>query len=243
MDSRKRVTIIIIAIVLALILFAAGLFSGLYVARSVEVRSRESLLSIERRQQEDVTLLTRYVDNLQRNLQKYQLQEQFINSLNTSQRCVLTETYFNHTIRDLNFYWAVLPSRLEEYERVNELDERYLTLKEEYTALSIRAWLIARDTTTECDSTVVPALYFYDANCEDCVAQGAQLDIVKQTIDARNQTFIAFTVDSLSNEPVISLIKQHYNITATPAIIIADTVLQGQVYSSAEVLQAGKVIE
>lgn len=47
MEHKKRRLVLIVGVILAVILFSSGLFSGLYVAKTVELRQQENLLSIE----------------------------------------------------------------------------------------------------------------------------------------------------------------------------------------------------
>lgn len=234
---RRRVAFLTAGI-LAIVLFGAGLFSGLYVSKTVEQRQKIDLTRVELQQQQEIEYLVDYVNNLEGDLQNFQLQEIFINSLSRRDACELAETYFSQTAANLDYYWRVLPSRLEEYEREGNTDEEYEAVKKQYTKLSLRAWLISRNNDRQCETNIIPLLYFYSADCTDCTHQGEELDRLRDNMSAENKTVIAFTLDSNAPEPAVALIKQYYNVTETPAIIAREKVLQGRVYTDSELRRA-----
>lgn len=227
--SRRNA--LILAAILSVALFAAGLFSGLAASKIMEQR-------VQQRTQQETAFFVDYVNKLDDQLQSTQIQESFVNSLDEEKRCALATTYFSQVAQSLNYYWQRLPSRLEQYEQGRTLSTAYLQLKDEYTKLSLRAWIIARDNEQQCNTTVKPILYFYDSDCKACVAQGEILDEVKTKMRAENITALPFTIDLQENESAIKLIKTYYNITKVPALVIDDTVLQGRVYSAEEITKA-----
>jgi len=230
--SRRNA--LILAGVLSVALFAAGLLSGLAASKIMEQR-------VQQRTQQETSFFVDYVNKLDDQLQSTQIQESFVNSLDEEKRCALATTYFAQVAQSLNYYWQRLPSRLEQYEQGRVLSPEYLQLKDEYTKLSLRAWIIARDNERQCNTTVRPILYFYDSDCQACVAQGEVLDEVKAQMTAENITALPFTNDLRQNESAIRLIRTYYNITTVPALVIDDTVLQGRVHSAEEIIRAMEV--
>jgi hypothetical protein len=227
-QALSRRSILILAAVLSIALFAAGLISGLAVSKIVEQQAQQ-------RAQQEMTFFVDYVNKLDDELSSVQVQEAFVNSLDEKQRCGLADAYFSQVAKNLNYYWQRLPARLEAYEQGRELSPEYLQLKAEYTKLSLRAWLIARGNERDCHSDVRPVLYFYSADCADCVAQGEILDHVKAAMQMENQTVLPFTVDINETEPGLTLIREYYNVTRVPALIIDDHALQGRLFSEVEI--------
>lgn len=229
MKKKKSVLgkIIIIALIASIILYVAGLYSGLSFSNSIKKDTAK-----------EVSFLVDYVDNLDSSLQSIQIQEMFISSLKDTDACKFQELYFSEVDDNLKFYWSILPSRLEEYEKNNDLSPQYLQLKEEYTLLSLRAWIVSKDIYKKCNTNTVPILYMYSTDCELCVQQGETLDQLKEFLSQMNETFTVFTVDYNQKERTVDTIKQFYQINSTPALIINDKVLQGDAASGNEILLA-----
>ena len=216
-----------IAIVFSIILYFAGLFSGLSFSKFVEQRTEA-----------EITQLVDYVDHLDGELQSLQLQERFLSSLNTEESCKFSDDYFSQINQDLSYYWSILPSRLEAYEKNNKPTDEYLALKEDYTRLSLRAWIIAQGNFEKCDSDTIPALYFYSDSCPDCVKQGESLDDAKDWLAEDGKRLVVFTVDFNYKEPTLDLVKKYYNITSVPAIVVNGQVLQGRLIPQRELLSS-----
>jgi len=221
--------IILIALFVSILLYVAGLYSGLSVSKMIKQDTKQ-----------EVSFLVDYVNRLDSNLQSIQLQELFISSLEDADSCKFEKMFFSEVDDNLKYYWSVLPERLEEYETNRKLSEEYLQLKKEYTLLSLRAWIAAKKNYKKCNTTTIPILYFYSTNCEKCVLQGETLDQLKEFLSNRenSSSFTVFTIDFNQNERTIDIIKQLYQINSTPALIIKDNVLQGDVASANEILLA-----
>lgn len=227
--KKQRKNAIIISIVISMVLFGAGLFSGLSVNKI-----------IEERQKEDFSFLVEYVNRLDTDLKSFQIQERFIDGLPATEACTLKDAYFTQIVESLKYYWSILPQRLEEYEREQELSDNYLEIKQQYTSLNLRAWIIARENHRECSKNTVPALYFYSANCTDCVEQGENLDIAKNLLKEENKTLAVFTFDADSTDSALQLIKSYYGISQTPAVVINDRTYQGEIMSSVRIAEVAK---
>jgi len=227
-DVRRR-SLIIISVIFALALYVAGLLSGLSFSKFMEK-------NIEQKTKADINDIVEYVKSLDSDLQSIQIQESFVQSLNEKDTCRFADVYFSQINQNLNYFWKVLPARLEEYERTTEPTQEYLELKRQYTKLSLRAWIISKDNYQKCNTKIIPVLYLYSANCTDCVKQGEVLDNVKNFLAAENKSLIVFTVDSAYKEAALDLVKKYYGISAVPAIIINDAMLQGRLFSENEII-------
>jgi hypothetical protein len=224
--SRRKIEfkLIIVAIVLSFMLFGIGLLSGLSYSRYIEQRTSE-----------DIRSMLEYVHGLDTGVRSLQLQESFIAGLQNSDRCRFSEKYYSQLMSNLSYYWNVLPKRLEEYEFGSQPTNEYIGLKKEYTRLSLRAWMIARANARECDTSTIPVLYLYKPDCQDCIAQGKQLDLLKDLAQKENLTALIFTVDYSADEPTVTLLLQYFDISRAPALVIGEQVLQGNV-TSAQIL-------
>lgn len=231
-QPRKQTTVVAIALAAASLLFILGLLSGLYVSKQLAQRQTTEINTLV----DYVNGLEQYVTVLQDDLRTSQIQENFIASIPPSEACALTETYYRRLSQNLNYYWSILPTRLEAYEFNRELSDEYVQLKNQYTQLSLRAWMSSRSNALRCDATTIPVLYFYRPDCEACIRQGEALDQAKSMIQDDGFTIVSFAIDANAGEPTVELIEQYYGVTETPALIIGEEAYQGRVYSATELL-------
>ncbi|MFH1408871.1 MAG: hypothetical protein ABIH34_03115 [Nanoarchaeota archaeon] len=224
MAKPRKKGIIIVAIIVSILLYAAGVLSGLYANRLIKQETEQGL-----------QFLKNYIDLLDENLDSVQLEQAFTETLEPEQRCSFSTIAMDDLMQDLSFFWERLPFRIEEYERGRQLSEEYLQLKEDYTIISLRTWITAKSIYDSCNTEFIPVLYFYSRSCDVCVDQGKELDALKRTLD---KEAMVFTIDIDADERIILRLQQFYNITQTPAIIIDGTVLQGRLYRAAEIMGA-----
>jgi hypothetical protein len=232
--SKK--TIILVAVVVSVILYLAGVYSGLHANKILKKETEEDIRSLKQETAEDLEAMENYVDFLDSNLKNMQLEQTFIETLSHEEMCDYLVISFNELISQLRFYWERLPFRIEEYERSNQLSEEYLLLKQQYTHVSIRTWILAKNQYEKCNMDIVHGLYFYSSDCETCVEQGEQLDEVNRKVRAIGKDMILFPIDFDSDEPMIKNLKEYYKIKSTPAVMINDKVFQGRVYKADELV-------
>jgi len=231
----KKRNLIILAIIISIILYLAGLFSGLSYSKFVQK-------NIEQKTEQDIAVIVDYVKNLDSDLQSIQIQELFVNSLSENNTCSFADVYFSQVNQNLNYFWKILPARLEEYESLNQPSKEYLELKKQYTTLSLRAWITAKSNYEKCKTRIVPVLYFYSSNCTECIQQGEVLDNVKSFLAEENKSLIVFTVDYNYQEPSLDLIKKYYNVEYVPALIMEDEVLQGRLFTENEIIMRLNIV-
>lgn len=237
-DSRRRRFIVLAAVVISIVLYLAGVWSGLYANRLLKKETKEDILSLQIQTEETLEFLENYVRVLDSNLKNMQLEQLFVETLTHDDLCRFSTITMNDLVQELGVYWSMLPSRLEEYERNNVLSEQYLELKDQYTLLSIRAWILARNNYKKCNTDLVPGLYFYSVECPECIEQGEELDKLKSEFANMGKDFIVFTVDSASTSSLIKHLKDYYNINSTPAVVINDVTFQGRLFSVGELAGA-----
>ncbi len=119
-----------------------------------------------------------------------------------------------------------LGEKLEFYEaRERFQDPSYPLLKKEYTLTLIKHWLFVKTSKEECGYDYVPILYFYsNRDCADCIRQGSILSYLKgQNADK----IMVFAIDSDQQMNTIALLKEVYNVTSAPSIVIEDIMHPG----------------
>lgn len=231
MAKRKPIrkgVLILAALLLSVILYVAGVYSGLNASKLLESKVNT-----------DVTYLRGFIDNSALDIKNLQLQQLFIDSFetgNSRNKCTFLDLYVDHLYTQMGSYWDALPARLESYEQTHTPTDEYTALKREYIRFSLRYWLIARQDYEFCSNTkVVPLLYFYSKDCTNCVRQGEQFDLFTKDMQGYNKTVIVFPVDGDFPDDTTYLLKVYYNITAYPAIVWLDRPVQGRVFSGDEI--------
>src|SRR3989338_7771691 len=234
----QKTYIILFAIFASVILYLAGVFSGLYANKILKEATEKDISILKEKTSKDLVALQSYVDFLDVNLKSMQLEQTFRETLASEQMCSFSRISFNELLSQLGYYWDRLPYRIEEYEKYNKLSEDYKLLKQQYAHLSIRTWILARNQYEKCSMNVTHGLYFYSADCKECVEQGEQLDKLNLKARASGKEMVMFPIDFYMGEPIASNLKKYYGINSSPAIIINDNVLQGRLFTAEELFSA-----
>lgn len=106
--------------------------------------------------------------------------------------------------------------------------EDYSKLVDDYTTLAVRGWILDKDIKQNCEDDTLPTLYFYSVPCADCLEQG---QIVSEMRGKYGAKFPVFVLNTGANQPVVKILTRSFNITRTPALIVDSTPLQGLVSS------------
>jgi hypothetical protein len=232
--TRKK--IILVAVIISIILYIAGVFSGLYANKIFKESTEKDFLSLKKSTEQDLDVLEDYVSLLDSSMKSMQLEQAFMETLKSSQMCSFSSISLEELFGQLSYYWDKLPFRLEEYEKYNKPSDEYNLLKQQYTLLSIRTWIIARNQYEKCNRDIVQGLYFYSADCDKCIEQGEQLDELNRRARALGKEMVMFPIDYNLNESIVINIKKYYGINKTPAIIVNDKVFQGRLFTAEELL-------
>lgn len=245
--QKTRNTIILLAVVLCIVLYLAGVLSGLYANTILKKETKEDLTELEERTQKDLQILKEetteyledlqvYIDFLDSNLRNLQLQQAFVDTLSNGEKCEFLQISMNELVSKLGFYWERLPYRMEEYELTNEPTEEYSLLKEQYTQISIQIFALAKKLNEQCGADIVYGLHFYSSDCKECVKQGEQLDIFNQLVRQSGADIVLFPVDFLSEDIIVTNLRSFYQINETPALVINNKVYQGKLFQAADLL-------
>lgn len=234
--KSQRKVIILTAVIVSIILYFTGVFSGLYANKIFEERTKENIENVREESKRDIWFikseteeeledLRNYVDLLELNMKTMQLEQIFVETLSEEKICDFSSITIESLLNQLAYFWDKLPYRIEEFETQNELSEEYLQLKKQYTQHSIKTWIYVRNKHNLCKTTYIPILYFYSNQCEDCIKQGEELDGLK--IQEKGKGVLVFTIDINSEDIMVRYIKEFYNVTQAPSLIIKDRVYEG----------------
>ncbi|MDD9952979.1 MAG: hypothetical protein OXR66_01435 [Candidatus Woesearchaeota archaeon] len=246
--ARKQVNrkaLIVVVLIGALILYIAGVLSGLYANKITEERTADHLQLIRYETEHDIANLREgtaaqlehmqaYITFLETNLNTIQLEQAFLATLDEDEVCRVVNSSLHQLTEQLQVFRERLPFRLELYEKQNTLSEEYKLLKQQYTTLSLRTWLLLRNHYDLCN--IVHGLYLYSRECTHCVVQGEELDTVTATLREQGKEVMLFTVDANARDPALELITTYYEITELPTIILGERVHRG-FHSARELLE------
>ena len=121
--------IFIFAFIVSFILFIVGVFSGLNTSTVIKEQVTLDLNDFK----EDLDIFSLDVKNIQ-------LQQDFVNYFG-SDDCKFMNIYLDNLYTQLEYYWTVLPKRLESYDESTQNSDEYIALKREYIRFRFRRWL------------------------------------------------------------------------------------------------------
>jgi len=107
-------------------------------------------------------------------------------------------------------------------------------LKEEYSLLSIRQWLLFEEIREKCDRKIINIVFFYsnERNETVCQSQGFVLDYLYKKYP---DFVVIYALDYDIDSPALDTFKEIYNITQVPSIIIFDKTYYG--FQDKEILE------
>jgi len=216
--GKKRIPrrVYIVSLILSLILYAAGVLTGIFTERYITSKTWREIQEL----QESMEKIKYDIENLQ-------LQDMLFLTLGRKESCKFLSSLMGEIESELSTFWSKLPPRLEEYEFFGEVPESYIKLKKDYTFVALRAWIISLNLKEQCDPNILPVLYFYSKNCKECLEQGYAMDRFRVLAKSIGKTPMVFTLDLEMDEPVLSIIKKIYNLTEAPSIILDSKVFRG----------------
>jgi hypothetical protein len=154
-----------------------------------------------------------------------QWQYLFLTSTNNKeQTCVLLHAAFEKSVSDLG---ASL-DKIQSYRQLSQInDANYAIIERSYLIDNLKYWLLATKTKEECGADYVVVLYFFsNQNCPICPDQGVILTYYKKIYGEKLLVF-PIDVDLENKESSIKIIKQLYNITTLPSIVVENNTYPG----------------
>ena len=120
-----------------------------------------------------------------------------------------------------------LSSKLEFMENsLGKTNKNVLRLKEYYSLLELRHWLLLKKTKKECNENTILILYFYSnmQDCRKCEEQGYVLTYIRKKFP--NVRLYAFDIN-LGNVALDTVKKIYINKKGLPVIVINDNAYYG----------------
>ena len=155
------------------------------------------------------------------NIQSLQLQNDLVQVGMTEDQCQGFRFLFDKAIEELEKN----RERIEVYsQQANVAKDDFESLKRQYTISQLNFFVLSKKMEESCPGTAdyVRVLYFYsnDKKCPQCESQANVLDYFKRQL---KQNILIFALDEeFEAEPTITLLKQTYNITTFPSIVVED---------------------
>lgn len=117
-----------------------------------------------------------------------------------------------------------LGSYLESLREATKLKSyEFEILKQKYFLSNLQLWLHMIGLREKCNYNVTTILFFYTSlsKCDDCIAQGIILSRLKKQ---NPDYYMIFAVDVDSKLGIVSTLKQYFNITQVPAVVINENI-------------------
>lgn len=198
------VSVYVKAFFISLIVFVLGLYTGMNIEKFVTS-----------------DLLSR-TGSIESSVQEIELEMLYFQNLNESYAC----DFLNEIVRKTNNNLDILSDQISRYSEENVLITRtdIENLKEKYTFLLVKDWLLQERIKVNCGTKTVSVLYFYDRKgCDDCIVQGNILSSLKSSF---KEKLMVFPLDIKVESSMLDILIKRFNITSVPSLVI-----EGKVYS------------
>lgn len=154
-------------------------------------------------------------------LQGFIVEEQFLNTFTVNESCSILIPRFERLSSDS----AKIGKTLTEYESKKIFrDADYNYLKRQYFISEARNYMALLDLKNKCDLKTIAVLYFYKKDESSSIMQGYILDALVKKYSEKNISIYSFDFDF--EEPLINLIKNYYNVTGTPTLVINNNIIK-----------------
>jgi hypothetical protein len=199
----------IAALALTLLVFALGLLFGLVLdsQRATYIKSEANKQSIE--------------------YNSLQLQYQILNDITQNRECTPLLKTFESSVKNLESARI----RLEQYQQSSTFNkDDFALLGREYSLAQIRYFMLAKKTQELCGNDVVTVLYFFadPKECPDCDSQSFILTYTKKLMGDKVLIF-SFNANITDQEPSVLMLKDIYNVSSFPTVIINEKKFVGAV--------------
>ncbi len=145
---------------------------------------------------------------------------------NKEETCISLKVALDTSVNDLG---ASL-DKIQNYRKQTQLnDKEYTIIERTYVIDNLKYWLLAKKTKEECGADYSIILYFFsDKSCSICPDQGTILTYYKQKYEEKLLVF-PINLDLESQESSLKIVKDVYNITSFPTLIIENVKYEGLV--------------
>jgi len=101
-------------------------------------------------------------------------------------------------------------------------DKDVLYLKERYSLLQIKDYLLVKELSNKCGYNITTVLYFSGENCSECKNQSIVLDAIRE----ENDNIRVYWFDGAINVATVNILETLFNISSYPALVIGDETLE-----------------
>ncbi len=132
---------------------------------------------------------------------------------------VITCSYLNNKINEIKNQLEDIGETVVKYEAEAKIkDPSYLSLKKQYTYVRSQYWIMLERLKKECSTNYTTILYMYSSKtpCPACRDQG----VVLSHLSAKDTSIFVVPVDADEDLLIINTIKNAFNITKMPSLII-----------------------
>ena len=192
-------------LLITVFVFGAGLLLGLYIERFF------------------VSDLLSRTTNIENSVKEIELEMLYFQGLNESYSC----SFLNEIIKKTNNNLDTLANLLLSYSEKNILftREEVKSIKQTYTYLLLKDWLLQESIKKTCGTKTVTILYFYSTEgCDDCITQGNVLTVLKNDF---KEKVMVFPLDIEIDIGMVNILMSNFNITSMPALVIDGDVYPG----------------
>ncbi|MEM5777175.1 MAG: hypothetical protein QXJ06_01875 [Candidatus Aenigmatarchaeota archaeon] len=191
----------IFVFILSIILYAFGVYTGIFLQKNTEA------------------ILNKRLEEIEKSMENTQLEYLYINSLGEKISCDALKIMVDETNNNL---WKI-GQELVDLESAD--NNRFIEIKKQYSLLSVRAWILNNYLKDKCKDNNIILLYFYSVPCEGCIKQGKILDDIREK-EFENRIKI-FVLDAGLDLPIINTLKKTYNVNITPFIVFENKTFSG----------------
>ncbi len=185
----------ITAAIITLVVFSLGVGLGFYISN------------------EKYDIIRYDLENLQLNQKDIELELLLISSIG-EQSC----DTLKYEIEKTASLSTELGEKVSYYDKEMIKNPEFYILKKQYIMTLIEFWNYWELFKRNCNSSVNTVLYFYAINnCDDCQAQGFVLSFLKEE---HPEKIMIFALDKDEDLYSLNLVKNIYNVTKTPTLII-----------------------
>jgi hypothetical protein len=213
MKIRRKLNVarILLALVITVLVFSLGVTLG-YVIDSERVRWSERESSRQRVDYESLQWQYLYLSTTE----------------SREQTCLVLHTALEDSVANLGYSL----DKMQSYQQMTQInDADYELLARSYALNNLKYWLLATKTKSECGGEYVIILYFFSEKaCSICSDQGVILTYYKKIYGDRLLVF-PINIDMEKSEPAIKTVKNVYNVTTLPAIVVEQERYDGVVDS------------
>ncbi len=203
-----------VALVISIMIFALGFLLGNF----TDNYKRTYVQEVAKQQELEFTSL--------------QLQYLYLENVKGSEKCPVLYQTLENNIRTM----APTLNKMLDYEKSKNVNStEYISLKRQYLLANLKYWLLSEEFKKTCNGDSVTVLYFFSNNCEVCLnSQGVILSNLKQAFEDK---LLICAIDSdFTEEPMITLLKNKYNVTKYPTLVINNQTIE-QFLTRNELLQ------